>query len=80
MANFKLIDSGIYIGSQPALQDLKVAKELGIQTVIDLRLPSEGCTTNEEVTSSIGLGYVGRALGQAVRLAYDYAGGRQLGD
>lgn len=58
MANFKQIDKAIFIGSQPAQQDLKEAKALGIQTVIDLRMPGESNTSNEEMTSAIGLGYV----------------------
>lgn len=58
MANFKQIEDGIYIGSQPAQQDLNAAKQLGIQTVIDLRMPGESATSNEEATSSNGLGYV----------------------
>lgn len=58
MANFKRIDDGIFIGSQPAQQDLHEAKQLGIQTVIDLRMPGEINTSNEETTSSNGLGYV----------------------
>ena len=58
MGNFKRIDDGIFIGSQPAQQDLHDAKQLGIQTVIDLRMPGESSTSNEETTSSNGLGYV----------------------
>lgn len=58
MPNFKQIDTAIFIGSQPAQQDLKEAKALGIQTVIDLRMPGETDTSNEEMTSAIGLAYV----------------------
>lgn len=58
MANFKQIDEGIFIGSQPAQQNLTEAKQLGIQTVIDLRMPGESKTSNEEMTSNAGLGYV----------------------
>ena len=58
MANFKHIDGGVFIGAQPAQQDLKEAKHLGIQTVIDLRMPGEVNTSNEEMTSVNGLHYV----------------------
>ena len=58
MANFKQIDDGIFICSQPAQQDLNEAKQLGIQTVIDLRVPGESNSSNEETTTSNGLGYV----------------------
>lgn len=58
MASFKQIDSQIFIGSQPAQQDLTEAKTLGIRTVIDLRLPGESHTSNEEMTNDNNLGYV----------------------
>ena len=58
MANFRRIDDGIFIGSQPVQQDLKEAKQLGIQTVIDLRMPGESHTSNEKTTTSNGLAYV----------------------
>ena len=58
MANFKPISDGIFIGPQPAEQDLKEAKQLGIQTVIDMRMPGESNTSNQELTRSNDLGYV----------------------
>ena len=58
MANFKQIAEGIFIGPQPAQQDLSEAKQLGIQTVIDMRMPGESNSSNEELTRSHGLGYV----------------------
>ncbi|WP_426176878.1 beta-lactamase hydrolase domain-containing protein [Massilia sp. TWR1-2-2] len=58
MANFKRTDEGIFIGPQPAEQDLREAKRLGIQTVIDMRMPGEGPTSNDEMTRCNGLGYV----------------------
>lgn len=69
MANFKKIDDGIFIGSQPAQQDLNEAKQLGIQTVIDLRMPGESNTSNEETTSSNGLGYVNIPVNKAALAA-----------
>lgn len=58
MANFKQIDEGIFIGSQPAEQDLNYAQQIGIHTVIDLRMPGESNTSNAEMTGRKGLGYV----------------------
>ena len=57
MANFKHIDEGIFIGPQPAEQDLGEAKQLGIQTVIDMRMPGESPIANDEMTGRNGLGY-----------------------
>jgi len=62
MANFKEIAEGISIGAQPTQQDLQEARQLGIQTVIDLRMPGESNTSNEEMTSLNGLGYVNIAV------------------
>lgn len=58
MATFKKIDEQIFLGSQPAQQDLEEAKALGIRTVIDLRMPGESHTSNQEMTSNNDLAYV----------------------
>ena len=58
MANFKQVANDIFIGSQPTQQDLNEAKQLGIRTVIDMRMPSESNTSNEEMTRLNNLGYV----------------------
>ena len=65
MANFKQIDDGIFIGPQPAEQDLRDAKQLGIQTVIDMRMPGESNTSNAEMTGLNGLGYVNIPVNKA---------------
>lgn len=58
MATFKQINEQIFLGPQPAQRDLKEAKALGIRTVIDLRMPAESHTSNEEMASNNDLGYV----------------------
>ncbi len=58
MSNFKQIDKGVFIGSQPTRQDIVEAKGLGIHTVIDLRMQEETDTSNEEMTLGCNLGYV----------------------
>ena len=58
MANCKQFDDGIFIGPQPTEQDLTEAKQQGVQTVIDMRMPSETATPNAELVKNSGLDYV----------------------
>ncbi len=58
MSQFKPVEDGIFIGPQPTAQDLDDAKQQGIETVIDFRMPSETTTSNETLTKSHGLEYV----------------------
>ena len=58
MANFKDIGNGIFIGPQPTPQDLMEAKQHGVKTVIDMRMPGESSTSNKEMTEASGLGYL----------------------
>ncbi len=58
MSSFKRIDDEFFIGAQPSEQDLQAAKQRGIKTVIDFRLPSETPTSNAGLTTSQGLAYV----------------------
>ncbi len=58
MSQFKPVDDGIFIGPQPTAQDLDDAKQQGIKTVIDFRMPTETTTSNETLTKSHGLEYV----------------------
>lgn len=58
MANFKDSGNGVFIGPQPTPQDLIEAKQHGVETVIDMRMPGESPTSNKEMTESSGLAYV----------------------
>ena len=58
MTTFRQIGEGLFIGSQPAQQDLAAAKQLGIHTVIDLRMPGETAAPNADLTRKNGLDYV----------------------
>ena len=58
MSSFQRIDDDFFIGPQPTEQDLQAAKQQGIKTVIDLRLPSEIATSNATLTTGQGLDYV----------------------
>ena len=57
MSQFRPFEDGIFIGPQPAPVDLEDARQRGINTVIDFRLPSETTTSNETLTRSSGLDY-----------------------
>jgi len=58
MDQFKLLENGMLIGPQPTEDDLRQAKQEGIKTVIDFRLPSETPTPNSELVARSGLDYV----------------------
>lgn len=65
MANYKQIGDGIFIGPQLTEQDLEGAKQQGIRTVIDFRMPSETATLNADLVSSAGLDYVNVPVNKA---------------
>lgn len=58
MANYRKIDDHIFIGPQPTEQDLSEAKQQGIRTVLDFRMPAETASSNAEVVRRRGLDYV----------------------
>jgi uncharacterized protein (TIGR01244 family) len=57
MAQYRQIGDDLFIGPQPTEQDLREAKQQGIQTVIDFRTPAETAASNESLTKSNGLYY-----------------------
>lgn len=57
MDKFKQLDDGMLIGPQPTDEDLQQAKEHGIRTVIDFRMPAEVPTPNADLIEKNGLGY-----------------------
>ena len=65
MDQFKLLENGMLIGPQPSEGDLRQARQEGIKTVIDLRLPSEMATPNAELVASSGLDYVNIPVNKA---------------
>ena len=58
MKNFKQIGEGMYLGPQPSEFDLAEAKQQGIATVIDLRMPAETQVSNANLAEAHGLRYV----------------------
>ena len=58
MANFKQISDGLFVGPQPSAQDLLEARQIGIQTVIDMRMPGETATPNADMVRTKGMTYV----------------------
>lgn len=73
MSSFKRIDDEFFIGPQPTEQDLHEAKQQGIKTVIDFRLPSETATSNAVLTKNQGLAYVNIPVNK-VALSADQTG------
>ena len=65
MDQFKLLENGMLIGPQPTEDDLRQAKQEGIKTVIDFRLPSETPTPNAELVARSGLDYVSIPVNKA---------------
>lgn len=58
MSQFKRVDEHITLGPQPTEQDLALAKQQGVKTVIDLRMPAETVNSNAALAKSQGLDYV----------------------
>jgi uncharacterized protein (TIGR01244 family) len=65
ISSFKRIDDEYFIGAQPTVQDLQAAKQQGIKTVVDFRLPSETAASNAALTTSQGLTYVSIPVNKA---------------
>lgn len=57
MDRFKQLEDSILLGPQPSEQDLEQAKQHGIKTVIDFRLPSETPSSNAQAAARTGLDY-----------------------
>lgn len=57
MQRFNQIDNDVFVGPQPTADDLQEAKQAGIVTVVDFRMPTETPTSNEELARSCGLDY-----------------------
>ena len=58
MENFKQLEDGMLIGPQPTDENIQQAKQQGIKTVIDFRMPGELATPNAELSARHGLDYV----------------------
>ncbi len=58
MSNFRQAEENVFIGPQPTQHDLQDAKQQGVKTVIDFRMPAETTASNEELTKNAGLDYV----------------------
>jgi uncharacterized protein (TIGR01244 family) len=57
MTQFKSLGDGFLIGPQPTAADLKQARQQGVKTVVDFRLPTETATSNEALVKGCGLAY-----------------------
>lgn len=73
MANYRAIGDGFFIGPQPTAHDLQEAKQQGIKTVVDFRMPSEVAKPNDELVEESGLNYVNIPVNKAA-LSQDQIG------
>lgn len=73
MAQHRQIDSKVFIGPQPTRQDLEEARQQGIQTVVDFRLPTETASPNADLAKDAGLDYVNIPVNRAA-LSTDQVG------
>lgn len=65
MTSFTRIDDQIFMGPQPTEQDLDAARQQGIRTVIDFRLPSETVASNQSLTKTHGMAYINIPVNKA---------------
>jgi uncharacterized protein (TIGR01244 family) len=65
MDKFKQLEDSMLIGPQPTEEDLQQAKQRGIKTVIDFRMPSETAAPNAELVAKNGLGYANIPVSKA---------------
>lgn len=66
MSQFRPVEDGIFIGPQPSPNDLEDARQHGIKTVIDFRLPSETASPNEALVKRYGLDYINIPVNKAL--------------
>lgn len=65
MAQYKQIDSNFFIGPQPTRQDLEDARQQGVRTVVDFRVPTETASSNADLAMNAGLNYVNIPVNRA---------------
>ncbi len=65
MDRFKQLEDSMLVGPQPTEDDLRQARQQGIKTVIDFRMPSETPTPNAEAAARIGLHYANIPVNKA---------------
>lgn len=65
MHKFKRLEDSVLLGPQPTEQDLQQAKEHGIKTVIDFRMPGETPAPNADLAAAHGFDYVNIPVSKA---------------
>lgn len=65
MNRFRQLEDSMLLGPQPTDQDLQLAQQQGIKTIIDFRLPSETPAPNAELASRHGMDYVNIPVNKA---------------
>jgi uncharacterized protein (TIGR01244 family) len=65
MDRFKQLEDSMLLGPQPTEDDLQQARQHGVKTVVDFRLPGETPTPNAAAAARIGLNYVNIPVNKA---------------
>lgn len=65
MDRFTEIEEGVLLGPQPTEDDLRQAKQKGMKTVIDFRMPNETSNSNADSAARHGLEYVSIPVNKA---------------
>lgn len=65
MNRFKQLEDSMLLGPQPTEEDLQQARQHGIRTIIDFRLPSETPAPNAEAAARNGLAYANIPVSKA---------------
>jgi tyrosine-protein phosphatase SIW14 len=58
VGNFYKVNDHLYRGAQPTDRGFRSLSQLGIRTVLDLRIPEERSNQEEKIVKSLGMRYV----------------------
>src|SRR5438874_637549 len=58
IANFHKVNDHLYRGAQPTESGFKRLQQLGVRTIMDLRIPEQAPNKEQNVVSSLGMRYI----------------------